>query len=183
MQVAESYEFDPVDWITAGAVGEPGARTFYIQARRGGELVSLVLEKTQVASLSQLAQQMLARVDVTVLPDHLDVNTQRLVEPAVASWRVGALSLGMDEAGSRFVLEATELLLVDELDDPDSPVEGDPAVARFWMDRDQLVGLAAYTAFAVEAGARERCRLCNRPIDPVTGHVCPSSNGHGVLSR
>jgi len=177
--VAESFEFDPVDWVTAGAVGEAGARTFYLQARRGTKFVSFLLEKTQVASLSQLAQQLLARVQITVIPDNLDVAAQSVVEPAVPVWRVGGLSLGMDTDGVRFVLEATELPLVEDLDQPD---DAEPAVARLWMDCDQLVALAAYAAFAVEAGARERCRLCNRPIDPVTGHVCPSTNGHGPLS-
>ena len=178
--MAESFEFDPADWVSAGALGEPGARTFYLQARRGSELISLVLEKTQVASLSQLAQQLLARVSITVMPDDLDVAAQRLVEPAVPTWRVGALSLGMDADGTRFVLEATQLPVVEDLDDLDADEE--PAVARLWMDRDQLVALAAHAAYSVEAGARERCRFCNRPIDPVTGHVCPSTNGHGPLS-
>ena len=49
-------------------------------------------------------------------------------------------------------------------------------------DLAQLVSLAAYAAYAVHAGARERCRLCGRPIDPVDGHVCPATNGHGPLT-
>src|SRR5665811_2397168 len=114
--VAESFEFDPVDWVTAGAVGEAGARTFYLQARRGTKFVSFLLEKTQVASLSQLAQQLLARVQITVIPDNLDFAAQSVVEPAVPVWRVGGLSLGMDTDGVRFVLEATELPLVEDLD-------------------------------------------------------------------
>ncbi len=169
----DDHELDPVDWITAGAVGPPGERTFYLQARKGAAYVALVLEKGQVAALAQLAQQLLADVGVVVTPDDLDVAVQGLVEPVDATWRAGTLSLGSDADGTRFVLEATEL---GETDEPGL------AVARFTMDREVLVGLAVHAAFVVEAGARERCRHCGRPIEPVDGHVCPAMNGHGALT-
>jgi len=172
--VGESFEFDAVDWITAGAVGEPGRRTFYVQARQAGELAVLLVEKTQVRMLAQLSQELLARLDVTVTPDDLDTAGQALVDPAVPAWRAGSMSLGMQPDSDRFLLEAEEQV------DPDEG--GEPGTARFWMTRDQLVGLAAYAAYAVEAGARESCRHCSRPIDPVHGHVCPSMNGHGPLT-
>jgi uncharacterized repeat protein (TIGR03847 family) len=170
--VAESYELDPVDWITAGALGEPGQRTFYIQARRGAEVVTLLCEKEQVRVLARLAQELLARVDVAVTPDDLDEAAQQLVEPVAPAWRAGSLSIGMTEDGVRFLLEA------EELTEDETP----SASARFWMDQDQVVALAAYAAYAVEAGARDTCKLCNRPIDPVDGHVCPALNGHGPLT-
>ena len=172
--MGESFELDPVDWITAGAVGEPGARTFFIQARRGQEAVALVCEKEQVRVLARLAQELLARVDVAVTPDDLDEAAQQLVEPVDPVWRVGSLSIGMTEDGARFLLEAEELTEAGD--------EGG-GTARFWMNREQLVAMTAYAAYAVEAGAREACRLCNRPIDPVEGHVCPALNGHGPLTR
>jgi uncharacterized repeat protein (TIGR03847 family) len=169
--MTEPLEFDPVDWITAGAVGEPGRRVFYIQARRGDDIVSIVCEKEQVRVLAQLAQELLARVDVLVTPDDLDASAQQLVEPVVPTWRAGNISIGMTEDGNRFVLEA------DELTD-----EEIGATARFWMGADQLAAMAAHAAYAVEIGARETCRFCNRPIDPVEGHVCPAANGHGPLT-
>lgn len=171
--MAESFELDPVDWITAGAVGQPGERTFYLQAAVGQGLVALVVEKQQVRALAQLAQEVLAEVDITVTPDDLDESTQQLRDPLDPAWRAGNLSLGVDPEGPRFVLEAEQLT-----EDP----EEEPGVARFWMNADQLVGLAAYAAYVVEAGARESCRLCNRPIDPERGHVCPSQNGYGRLT-
>jgi uncharacterized repeat protein (TIGR03847 family) len=170
--MTESFEYRPVEWVTAGAVGEPGHRAFYIQARSAGDMVSLLVEKDQVRRLAQLAQELLGRVDVTVTPDDLDTAGQRLREPLEPIWRAGAMSLGMDPDGSQFVLEAQELVSDDR----------EPSVARFWMDQTQLVALAAHAAYAVEAGARERCRLCGRPIDPVDGHVCPATNGHGQLT-
>lgn len=171
--MTESYDFDSVDWISAGAVGEPGRRTFYLQARKDQATVALTVEKSQVQALSTLAQRLLARVGVTVTPDDLDEHAQRLVEPVDSAWRAASLSLGMDETGERFVLEAEEL----------TEAEGsEAATARFWVSRPQMVALAAHAAFAVEAGARERCRFCGRPKDPVSGHVCPATNGHGPLT-
>jgi uncharacterized repeat protein (TIGR03847 family) len=174
--VGDSFEIDPVDWVTAGAVGEPGRRTFYLQARRAHDLLALVVEKAQVQWLAQLAQELLSRVGVTVTPDDLDANAQQLLEPVVATWRAGSLSLGMDEEGQRFLLEAEQLL------DDDDETQEEPGTIRLWLSRDQLVAMAAYAAFIVEAGARESCRLCGRPVDPVTGHVCPATNGHGPLT-
>jgi uncharacterized repeat protein (TIGR03847 family) len=170
--MADDFELDPVDWISAGAVGEPGQRTFYLQARKDGELVALVVEKGQVAALAQLAQQLLGNAGVVVTPDDLDAAAQGLVEPVEPVWRAGALSLGSDAEGERFLLEAEQLVDDDE----------GGAVARFWMGRGDLVGLAAHAAWSVQAGARERCRFCGRPIDPVLGHVCPATNGHGPLT-
>jgi uncharacterized repeat protein (TIGR03847 family) len=173
--VAESYEFSTTDWVSAGAVGRPGERVFYVQARSGEDFVALVAEKEQVRALAQLIQELLGRVDVVVTPDDLDEEAYRTVDPPIPGWRIGSLSLGMDTDGERFLLEAEEFVPED--------VDQEPGRARFWLTREQLVGLAAYAAYAVEAGAREACRLCGRPVDPVAGHVCPASNGHGPLSR
>jgi uncharacterized repeat protein (TIGR03847 family) len=172
MPMAESYELDPVDWISAGAIGEPGARTFYVQARKGSEYVALIVEKGQVAALAQLAQQLLESAGVTVTPDDLDESAQRLVEPVTPAWRAGSISMGRDPAGERFLIQAEELVDEDE--------EG--GTARFWMGPEELVALAAHAAYSVTAGARERCRFCSRPIDPILGHVCPATNGHGPLT-
>ena len=170
--MGESYEFETVDFITAGALGEPGARTFYVQAESGPDQVALIVEKGQVRSLAQLAQELLAQAGVTVTPDDLDEASYRLREPVEPIWRAGSMSLGMDEESQLFALEVAELT-----DDE----EEEPGYVRLWMTRDQLGGLAAYAAYAVEAGARETCRHCGRPIG-ADGHVCPSMNGHGPLA-
>ena len=171
--MGESFDLDAVDWITAGAIGEPGRRTFYIQARRGHDLVAVTVEKTHVQWLSRHAQELLGGFGVVVTPDDLDANAQQLLEPVVSLWRAGSLGLGADEAGEVFLLEAEEL--VDEDDE-------DPGRLRLTCTRDQIVAMCAYAAFIVEAGARESCRFCGRPIDPREGHVCPAANGHGPLT-
>ena len=34
------FDLNPVTHITLGAIGEPGQRVFYLQARAGGDLVA-----------------------------------------------------------------------------------------------------------------------------------------------
>ena len=48
-----TYDLDPVTRITAHAVGQPGQRVFYLQARRDRQLVSLIAEKEQIRALAQ----------------------------------------------------------------------------------------------------------------------------------
>jgi uncharacterized repeat protein (TIGR03847 family) len=172
--VGESYQFDEVDFITAGAVGLPGSRTFFLQAEKAGERVAFVAEKGQVRSLAQLAQDLLAQVGAPVTPDDLHESAQRLREPIDPVWRAGAMSLGMDEAAERFVLEIEEAPFEEDMDVP--------GFARLSMNRDQLRALAAHAAYAVEAGARQTCELCGNPME-VEGHACPTLNGHGPPSR
>lgn len=192
--MGESFEFEHVDFITAGALGPPGQRTFYIQVEVDERRVSLVAEKAQIRSLAHLAQELLGRAGVSVMPDDLDETAQRLREPVDPAWRAGSISLGMDEDGGRFLLEVEELpsgedsgqlpgdeeIPTEDLSEGFEPDE-EPALARVWLTQDQLAAMAAHAAYAVEAGARETCRLCGRPIDP-GGHICPSMNGHGPLS-
>ncbi len=168
--MSESVEHDPSDWVTASSIGPPGDRTFYVQSRKDGVHVALVVEKAQVRSLAELGQELLARIDITVTPDDVttDMELQGPVQPV---WRAGQMSLGSDEAGEVFVLEAIELV-----------VEGEelPATARFVMDREQMVALVAFAAFAVEHGGRERCQVCEGLRDPLAGCMgCPLTNGSG----
>ena len=44
------HGFDPPERFVAGTVGQPGQRTFFLQARSGARLVSVALEKQQVRS-------------------------------------------------------------------------------------------------------------------------------------
>jgi len=61
-------EFDPVDSIAAGAVGEPGQRAFYIQAEKDGQVLSVLVEKQQVAMLADRVRLLLDQVE-TQFPD------------------------------------------------------------------------------------------------------------------
>ena len=161
------FDLENPDRFTAGAVGEPGARIFYLQAVEGSAVVSLRLEKQQVAALGQYLQGVLNDLPVVTpeeLPEDMD-----LVEPVLPEWVVGTLSVAYDGAEDRIVLQADEL--VDEEDDEDLGSH-----ARFHLTRAQVV---AYCERAEElvASGRPPCPICGQPMDP-EGHVCPRSNGH-----
>jgi uncharacterized repeat protein (TIGR03847 family) len=179
--VSESYDLDPVEWVTASSIGPPGGRTFYVQARKDGRYVAVVVEKGQVRALADLAQELLARFDVVVTPDEVTSDLE-LHGPVQPVWRAGRMRLGADEDGQRFVLEAVELVLApdDDEEDVDEDDLPEPATLRVVMDRLQLVRLAAFAAFAVEHGGRERCQVCEGLRDPKAGCMgCPLTNGSG----
>src|SRR3954452_9762199 len=60
--MGDLIEFDPVDAIGAGAFGQPGERVFLIQARKGEAVLSVLVEKEQVALLATEASQFLDRL-------------------------------------------------------------------------------------------------------------------------
>jgi uncharacterized repeat protein (TIGR03847 family) len=160
------FDLEQPDRFTAGAVGEPGARVFYLQAAQGTSVVSLRLEKQQVAALGQYLQGVLSDLPVVPLdelPTELD-----LVEPVVPEWVVGTLSVAYDDAGDRIVLQA------DELVDEEAGEEG--GHARFHLTRAQVVAYCNHAEELVASG-RPPCPICGQPMDP-DGHVCPRSNGH-----
>lgn len=176
--MSESFSFEPVEWITASSIGPPGNRTFYVQARKDGEYVALVVEKAQIRSLAELGQELLARADVTVTPDDVDSDLE-LHGPVQPVWRAGQMSLGCDEDAEVFVLDAIELPVGEEAERLAAD-DYEPATARFVMDRAQMVALTAFAAFAVEHGGRERCQVCDGLRDPKAGCMgCPLTNGSG----
>jgi uncharacterized repeat protein (TIGR03847 family) len=160
--MGESYDMREVDHLTTGAVGPPGERVFYLQARSGSELLTLKLEKSQVAALVRYLGTLLSDLSPPgTLPTDLD-----LVEPLLPEWVVGTLGVSYDEDGDRVVLLAEELVEEGE--------EG--AVARITARRDQVAALVLHGAEVVEAG-RPPCPLCGEPLD-AEGHVCARLNGH-----
>jgi uncharacterized repeat protein (TIGR03847 family) len=186
-------ELGPVDRITTDAVGEPGQRTFYLQARAGGDLVTVVVEKEQVVLLSQSVLELLA--DVTLETGALDDADLALEEPIDPRFRAGRLSIGYDPDQDRFLLEITEYDPNEDEEDEQAGVEpgeepeeealirsltealaDDRETIRLWASREQMLALSRHGAEVAERG-RPTCRFCGNPIDP-EGHVCPATNGH-----
>jgi uncharacterized repeat protein (TIGR03847 family) len=165
-----------VDRITADAVGEPGMRTFYLQARAGDDLVTLVVEKQQVQLLATSVLELLADVPIETGPGP-DDDELELEEPLEARWRVGRLSIGYDQDQDRFLLEIIEFEPeTEDEEDPRSPLDHDPETIRLWATREQMFALSRHGSEVVDRG-RPTCQLCGNPIDP-EGHACPATNGH-----
>ena len=164
--MSESYDLDQVDHLATGAIGPPGQRVFYLQARNAGQLLTLKLEKTQVAALVRYLGTLLADLPPPDdLPEELD-----LIDPVEPEWVIGSLGVSYDEDTGRFLLLVEELVEEDEYG----------AMARISASRDQVAGLVLHGAEIVEAG-RPPCPLCGEPLD-AEGHVCVRLNGHKPTS-
>ena len=172
-------DLGPVDRITAGAVGEPGSRTFYLQARGGHELVTVVVEKQQVQLLAASILELLADLELETGTGPSD-DQMELEEPVDARWRAGKLSIGYDQDRQLFVLEIEEYVAELDDDEPELPPtrDAEPAVVQLAATREQMFALSRYSAALVERG-RPTCQFCGNPIDP-EGHACPAMNGHSA---
>jgi uncharacterized repeat protein (TIGR03847 family) len=168
-------DLDPVDKLTTGTVGEPGQRTFFIQATQGERVITIVVEKEQVELLGTSILEILASVgrETGEGPQEEALELDVPLEPL---WRAGRLSIGYAEDRDLMLLELEELVETpgeEEADDDDLP---EPARVRMWATREQMFALARHGA-AVAARGRPKCRFCGNPMDP-EGHMCPAMNGH-----
>jgi uncharacterized repeat protein (TIGR03847 family) len=175
-----SRDLDPVTRLTADAVGEPGQRTFYLQAASGADQVTLLVEKEQVRRLAESLQTWLPELAADRPEDPgeaaaAEAGELALEAPLEPDFRVGQLQLRYDDERDRVVIVATELQLEDaDDDDPLEPPE--PLQVRLFVTRPQLRVLARHGSQVVARG-RPLCPLCGNPLDP-TGHICPAQNGH-----
>ena len=171
-------EFDPVDTIAAGAVGEPGRRAFFIQASKDGQVLSVLVEKEQVAILAERLAQLLEQMsgDLTEAEDVPDPESGQLVGDPVPLFRAVAIGIGFDPARRMVLIELHERPVSDDEEDPPEEEEPEGYLARLYATPGQARTMAARGSAAVEAG-RPPCPLCGNPLDP-DGHVCPKLNGH-----
>jgi uncharacterized repeat protein (TIGR03847 family) len=160
--VSEAYDLSSPDRITVGTVGPVGDRLFLLQCRQGPVLLTLKIEKQQVAGVAEyLAQIVRDRPRPGHLPDELP-----LEEPAEPAWVVGTVGVSYDEADDRVIMVIEELVAEDETG----------AIARLSISREQAAAFAIQATRLVESG-RPPCPLCGSPLDP-SGHECPRTNGH-----
>ncbi|MEN3272878.1 MAG: hypothetical protein V7636_1639 [Actinomycetota bacterium] len=176
--MSASFNIQTPDSFTAGTVGPPGQRTFFVQVVDGVATVTLKLEKTQVAALAQYVAELLADlppVDDSDVPIGLE-----LADPVVAEWTVGTIGVAVDDTNDRLVISFQELLPQDlepsEEEEEERLPDPDAGVATFLITRPQALGFVRRAAELVSSG-RPPCPLCGRPLDP-TGHVCIKTNGH-----
>lgn len=146
------FELDPVDFVTVGTVGPKGRRVFYLQAGKGGQLITVIIEKQQAQALSEAIAEMLGDLD-SKFPGRSagqgssvrwDMSLREPVEPL---FRVAQMGLGYDEERDLIVLVAQEQV-VDE-DDMPAP---DPQTIRLWGTRQQLRALSEHAQVIVQQG-------------------------------
>lgn len=158
--------------FTADYVGEPGKRSFFLQARSEEGVFTVAVEKEQVAVLAEKLREILLLVDRTdpVAGEAVRRDPALVAIPMAPEWRVGSIALAYDEA----------LDLVAILFEPFEADEGEPVASaqslRLMLRRDQARAFVLH-ALSVVAEGRPMCPLCGLPMDP-EGHKCPASNGH-----
>ena len=174
------YAFEPPERFVAGTVGPPGERVFYLQARGDGRMVSVALEKVQVALLAEKLDELLGeahrRFGVALPEEELETpDNEPLDSPVDEEFRVGTLGLAFDVDTTTVVIEAIAAGETEEEEETDEEtsdldrlrVRLTPAATRDFIERARRV---------VSAG-RPPCPLCGQPLDPA-GHLCPRHNGY-----
>jgi len=180
------FEYDPPERFVAGTTGEPGSRTFFLQARGGGRRTTVQLEKQQVSVLAERVDELLdevlrrsggAAAVPAIAPGSVE-DTEPLEAPIEREFQVGTMSLAWDGDAQRVVIECFEagLDITDSEDLEDAAEEASGGVLRV-----SLTGAAARAfakrAIAVVAAGRPPCPFCGLPLDP-DGHICPRANGY-----
>jgi uncharacterized repeat protein (TIGR03847 family) len=172
-------EFDPPDRFVAGTVGPPGQRTFFLQASEGRRLLSVSVEKEQVAVLADRINDMLDSYAggsggdpaATEVADNAPLDT-----PIEDEFRVNTLSLGWDEGRQVLVIECLDR----DPDDPESVgpdvLSGEPKLVRIVLTPARARAFARRAQSVLSAG-RPPCPFCGGPLEP-EGHICPRANGY-----
>jgi uncharacterized repeat protein (TIGR03847 family) len=184
------HGFDPPERFVAGTVGEPGARTFFLQARDGARVVSVALEKQQVAALAERIDELLDEVMTearteAVIPAVAPVglaDEDPLDLPIAEEFRAGTMTLSWDPQSERVVIEVfpvgEELVGLSDAEDVEEiqPDEAEPSeVFVVRIDAGHARAFVQRAGHVLGAG-RPDCPFCGHPID-ADGHLCVRANG------
>jgi uncharacterized repeat protein (TIGR03847 family) len=186
------HRYDAPDRFVAGTVGQPGERTFFLQAREGNRITSVVCEKAQVSVLAEHLDRVLDEVQrrsagqVDVPPASSTArDTDPLDAPINEEFRVGTMTIAWDPSIDRIVIELFSNVDVDDEERPEetsSPAAEEPDEIE--ADEVFVVKITApyardfvARAQALVAAGRPSCPFCLQPIDP-QGHICPRANGY-----
>jgi uncharacterized repeat protein (TIGR03847 family) len=179
------FRFDSPDRFVAGTVGTPGERAFYLQARDGSRVTSVLLEKEQVRELAarvddildQVTRRTMGEAPVPAVAPTALADSDPLDLPLIEEFRVGSIALAWDDEAQQILIEA-HAVADDDTGPPmfgDEEAETGPDVLVVHLSGAMARAFAARASRLVAAG-RPPCPLCGNPLDPA-GHICPRQNG------
>lgn len=174
--------FDPVERFVAGTVGQPGERTFFIQARQGSRLISVSCEKSQVQALADRLMYMVREIkqsDPTVVITRVPRDDAPLETPIEEEFRVGVIGIAFDDSRQliQIDLQAVSEGVEDEPDFIDvDDLSSDQDILRVLISP-SIADQFAKRAHSVVGAGRQPCPFCGGPID-LRGHLCPRANGY-----
>lgn len=175
------FAYDPVERFIVGTVGEPGERTFFLQARTGSRLTSVLVEKAQVFALSERVDFLLRelkRNDPTFRVETLPRDDAPLEQPILEEFRVGVIGLSWLSDRGLISIELQAITEPDQQSEEIAPDDSDdaPDILRVVLTPDQAQAFSLRALGVLNAG-RPPCPFCGLPLDP-RGHVCPRANGY-----
>ena len=166
----DTFDHGRATRFQAGAIGQPGNRTFYVYIEAENGPVWFLCEKGQVAALAEQSLEVLNRLETPVDEPTVERMVNSLGDlpwpssPEDVAFRIGSMAMRIGED------DEMTLVLHD--------VE-DERVVSFDVSREQLRAMALIGLDTVHSG-RPICPKCHLPEDPA-GHECPSTNGHREL--
>ena len=187
------YDLGAVVSIEALTFGEPGLRTFRVDAHSGSAISSVWMEKEQLLQLGVYLRDMVGRLSKEDRDKESDLREDVWSGGDLnIDFKAGQMLLSYDKDSNAFYLQAYERENI-ELPEGDSPhgSEGsDPQSddanenpetesVGYWITTAQAIVLGEESLKICAAG-RPTCFLCGQPINP-DGHACPRANGHTVL--
>lgn len=185
------HSYDPPERFVPGTVGEPGQRTFFLQARAGTRMTSVALEKQQVQILGERVAELLdeliasgeTRLTVPAVTPVDLADADPLEQPIEEEFRAGTITLSWDGSDERVVIEVfpiaetTVTIEADEESLIELPIdEPEPEEVLLVRLPPPMARAFAARAATVVAAGREPCPFCGGPMDP-QGHLCPRANG------
>lgn len=198
------HRYDSPDRFVAGTVGQPGERTFFLQAREGNRITSVVVEKQQVSVLAEHLERVLDEVlrrssgEAEVPPPVGQAeDNSPLDAPISEEFRVGTMTIAWEPEANKVVIELfSNVDQPEDEDDPTGPSADPESVEPAELEIEQLESAEVEAdemivvkispsyardfiarAQALVAAGRPACPFCLQPID-ADGHICPRANGY-----
>ena len=165
--------------VEAITFGEPGNRTFKLDASSGAASCAIWMEKEQLLQLGVYLRDMIGRLSQEDRDKGSDLREETWSGgDLTVDFKAGQMLLSYDQDSNAFYLQAYERES-EEQETPSSDHAPEFESVGFWITIAQAT-LLGEESLKICAAGRPSCFLCGQPINP-DGHACPRANGHTVL--